>query len=402
MTRTLTRWRTTATFAACALLLAGCSNGASDDTTEPTASPGSAGPSTGSTSGSSPSDRTEATRTPESKADELSAAQKVGQLFMTGADASSVPPESHAAITEYHVGNIMLTGRSTRGVDATREIAESLRAEVGPKTTNGVPLFVATDQEGGQVQVLQGSGFSDIPSALEQGDMSPKKLRTQAKQWGKELRAAGVDMNLAPVMDTVPSAEFASRNAPIGAFDRQYGYTPRTVARHGTAFAHGMSDAGVAAVIKHFPGLGRVTKNTDTASGVTDRETTRHDPYLEPFEAGIDAGAPFVMMSTASYPKIDEGPAAFSSKIIEGMLRGDLGFDGVVISDDLSNAEQVAKWTPAERAVKFLSAGGDMVLAVDPTQIPLMHEAVLRKYKKNEKFAAKVDASVERILAAKQ
>lgn len=321
---------------------------------------------------------------------------------MTGADAAGAPEASYEAITEHHVGNVMLTGRSNSGVEQTRELVESLREEAGPKSTGGVRLFVATDQEGGQVQVLRGPGFTDLPSGLDQGDLSPKALRDQATAWGEELRSAGIDVNLAPVMDTVPNPDFAPRNAPIGAFDRQYGFTPRAVAQHGSAFVRGMSDAGVAAVVKHFPGLGRVTANTDTSSGVTDSETTRDDPFLAPFEVGIDAGTPFVMVSTAVYTEIDDGPAAFSPTVIDSMLREDLGFDGVVISDDLSVATQVAEWSPAQRAVQFVAAGGDMVLAVDPAHAAPMHEALLRRYKKNDEFAVKVDAAVGRILKAKK
>ena len=103
------------------------------------------------------------------------------------------------------------------------------------------------------------------------------------------------------------------------------------------AFLNGMRAGGVVPTIKHFPGLGRVRANTDTAAGVTDRVTRRHDPYLEPFRPAIDAGAPFVMMSTAYYSRLDpKHPAAFSPFVVSTMLRGDLGFRGVVISDDLA------------------------------------------------------------------
>lgn len=389
-------------FTVCAVVTTGCSGG---DTSSDQPSD-SAGPTAGPDSESA-SPTTAETRTPreEENADRaagMSMAQKVGQLFMAGADANDAPAAAYDAISEHHVGNIMLTGRSTAGTAHTRAQVESLRDEVGPRSTHGVRLFVATDQEGGQVQVLRGQGFTDLPSGMEQGDLPAAELRKDAKGWGTELREAGVNVNLAPVMDTVPGPGFAPDNEPIGAFDRQYGYTTKKVAKHGSAFVRGMSSAGVAPVVKHFPGLGRVTANTDTESGVTDDETTRDDPYLEPFAAGIEAGTPFVMVSTASYPELDgDTPAAFSRTIIGSMLRKDLGFDGVVISDDLSNAKQVAHLSPAKRAVEFIAAGGDIVLAVDPTQMPAMTEAVLSKAKKNERFAAKVDAAVERVLAAK-
>jgi len=120
-----------------------------------------------------------------------------------------------------------------------------------------------------------------------------------------------------------------------------------------------MADAQVITAGKHSPGLGRVAGNTDTTSGVTDTVTTRSDAYLQPFAAAVQAGMPMLMTSSAYYSRIDpQQPAAFSSTVIDGMVRGDLGFRGVVVSDDLANARQVAAWAPGDRAVLFLRAGG--------------------------------------------
>jgi beta-N-acetylhexosaminidase len=165
----------------------------------------------------------------------------------------------------------------------------------------------------------------------------------------------------------------------------------------------GLRSHGVVPTIKHFPGLGRVHANTDTSSGVTDTVTTRHDAYLQPFQTSIAAGAPVVMMSTAFYRRLDPAhPAAFSPFVIRTILRGDLGFRGVVISDDLGSARQVAAWRPGARAVAFLRAGGDLVLTVDPTTLPAMYDAVLARAKRLPGFRAKVDASALRILQLKE
>lgn len=328
--------------------------------------------------------------------------QRVGQLLMAGGRAADVPDATYTAIRKHHVGNVMLTERSEAGSAATASQVRSLKKLVDADSTADAKLFVSTDQEGGQVRILRGAGFSSIPSAVEQGNLSPATLRKRAKTWGTELRSAGVNMNLAPVLDTVPGPAFAPRNSPIGAIDRQYGFTAQKVASHGTAFMRGMRDAGVAPTVKHFPGLGRVTDNTDFSSRVTDRVTTRRDPYLQPFAASIDAGSPFVMMSTAYYAKIDpKNPAVFSRTIVTGMLRRDLGFKGVVITDDVSNAAQVASFSPGERAVKFVAAGGDMVLAVDAGDMPAMTGALVRKAERDAGFRAKVDAAALRVLRAK-
>ena len=304
----------------------------------------------------------------------MTEAQRIGQLFMVGGAASGVSAATLSAISTYHVGNIILTGRSSAGVTATRSITTGLQARATPAATLGVPLFVSTDQEGGEVQVLSGSGFSSIPSGLTQGTWSTSTLLSSARTWGGQLHAAGVNMNLAPVMDTVPSG---ADNPPIGGYDREYGHSTAVVGPHGTAFAEGMAQAGIAATVKHFPGLGRVDENTDTHSGVTDDVTTYDDAYLGPFKTAIQAGAPFAMMSTAYYHQIDPNqPAAFSSTVIRGMLREEMGFTGVVISDDLGAATQVAAWSPGARALDFINAGGDMVLTVTASVIPAMVDAV--------------------------
>lgn len=332
----------------------------------------------------------------------MTEAQRVGQLFMVGTPAASVSSQIATDIQTYHVGNVILTGRSSAGVSATAAVSASLQSDANAAATAGVPLFISTDQEGGQVQVLSGSGFSTIPSGLTQGSYAPSTLRADAKTWGGQLKAAGVNVDLAPVLDTVPSAAFAKQNKPIGYYDREYGYDPGTVSTEGNSFAQGMADAGIDATVKHFPGLGRVTENTDTSSGVTDTQTTRHDAYIQPYQDAVNQNVPFLMMSTAYYSQIDPAnPAAFSPTIVTGMVRGDLGFTGVIISDSLG-ATQVASWTPGDRAVNFINAGGDMALTNDPSILPAMYNAVLAKANSDSTFKAKVDASATRILTAKQ
>lgn len=333
----------------------------------------------------------------------MSLAQRVGQLFMVGTPATSVSPLTRAQIGRFHVGNVMLTGRSYSGTRRPASVAAALQSRTTKAATAGVQLLVSTDQEGGNVQALRGRGISAIPSALAQGRGDRRRLRGSAGRWARQLRAAGVNMNLAPVLDTVPGPAIARRNPPIGVFDRQFGFDPARVASHGTAFMRGMAAHGVVATIKHFPGLGRVTGNTDTTAGVTDRVTHRRDAYLVPFREAVDAGAPVVMMSTAYYPRLDRShPAAFSWTIVHTLLRRDLGFRGVIVSDDLAHARQVARWSPAARAVKFIGAGGDLVLTVDPAPLPAMYHAVLSRARADGEFRAKVDQAAMRVLRLKQ
>lgn len=327
--------------------------------------------------------------------------QRVGQLFMVGNPATAVNPVVLGQIANRHIGNVVLTSRSYQGITATAGVTNHLQWQTTSAATAGVPLFVATDQEGGSVQVLNGPGFSAVPAALTQGTYSPATLRLYAGAWGRQLRAAGVNVDLAPVMGTVPSPN--SYNPPIGYYHREFGFSPATVASHGAAFVQGMAGADVASTIKHFPGLGRVSANTDTSSGVTDAVTTRGDSYVQAFAAGINAGAQFVMMSTAYYSRIDpNNPAAFSPTVINGMLRKDLHFKGVVISDDLGIARQVTAWSPATRALLFIASGGDMVLNVNPSTIPAMYDAVLAYARANPTFRNLVNQAALRVLTAKQ
>ncbi|MCP1414769.1 glycoside hydrolase family 3 N-terminal domain-containing protein [Paenarthrobacter sp. A20] len=332
----------------------------------------------------------------------LSLEQRVGQLFMVAAKATGAEPGTMQALKQYHAGNVYLSGRSKAGSAATAGVVSALTGTVSAATTGGIPLYVATDQEGGYVQVLSGPGFSTIPTALVQASSGPAKLRTDAATWGRELRSAGVNVNLAPVLDTVTSPEFAPSNAPIGHFQREYGYEPGTVSVLGDAFADGMKDAGVAPVVKHFPGLGRVVPNTDVTSDVRDTVTTRDDPALEPFHAAIKSGTQWVMVSNAFYDRIDPANIApFSPTVMDTMLRADAGFKGIVLSDDLCSAAQLEAWSDADRALNFFGAGGTMLVCADPASIPAMHQAVVKKAQSDPAFRAKVDAAALTVLRVK-
>ncbi|MGW2638482.1 glycoside hydrolase family 3 N-terminal domain-containing protein [Streptomyces sp. NPDC001348] len=332
----------------------------------------------------------------------MTTAQRAGQLLMGGVSADRPDQAQLHTLRDNHVGSVMLTGRSTAGTTATRNLVDGFRGQADQVGGRRVGLLVATDQEGGQVQVLHGPGFSDMPSGLAQGSLPTATLRTQAAGWARQLKAAGVDLNLAPVADVVPAA-LGTRNIPIGSFQREYGHTADTVTSHTGAFAAGFAQTGVMTTLKHFPGLGRVIGNTDTTANVVDSVTTADSSGLTPFRAGIRAGAPFVMVSSATYTKIDPRHlAAFSPTVIDDLLRSRFGFKGVVISDDLGNAVAVRSFSPAQRAVNFVAAGGDMILTVRPSTIPAMAQAIRARMGQDATFRAKVDDSVRRILDAKR
>jgi beta-N-acetylhexosaminidase len=266
--------------------------------------------------------------------------------------------------------------------------------------TGGVGFYVAANQEGGEIQALRGAGFSTMPSALTQGTLDPSALQADATTWGRELSEAGVNTDFAPVMDVVPPGTDA-QNQPIGVLHREFGHDPATVSSHGRAFIRGMSASGIATTAKHFPGLGRVLGNTDDVAGVVDSVTTTTDPSLRTFRAAVHAGVPFVMVALATYTQIDPAHLAVFSPTVMGLLRDGMGFDGVIASDDLGAATAVAGIPPAQRALDFLSAGGDLIVSKTAAPTVAMADAVVARASSDPAFAAQVADAVHRVLAAK-
>jgi len=330
---------------------------------------------------------------------ELTLAQRVGQLFLVAPTADIAGSGTQTALAQYHFGSILLP----KNADGTTSLAAATAAiqALAPADTHDVRFLIGANQEGGTIQQLSGPGFDVMPSALVQGTWTTSALRTQANAWGAQLHAAGVNLNLAPVMDTVPVGT-ASTNAPIGELDREFGSDPQSNGEHGVAFIDGMAEAGVASVIKHFPGLGRVVGNTDFTSNVVDSVTTSTDPYLQSYRDGIDAGVPYVMVAEATYTKIDPAHLAVFSPVIMGLLRNGLGFSGVIVSDDLGVAAAVATIPAGQRALDFLSAGGDLITSQSLAPAEEMASTVLATATSDSAFRATVDDAARRILAAKQ
>ncbi|WP_238013886.1 glycoside hydrolase family 3 N-terminal domain-containing protein [Dactylosporangium sp. AC04546] len=326
----------------------------------------------------------------------MSLEERVGQLLMIGTPVGS-PADAKGAVQRYHLGGIFLAGRSTASAATLKQAVDQLQAAAG-----AVRLHVAVDQEGGQVQTLKGPDFPAIPTAVNQGKLDQKTLAANTAEWAGRLEKIGVTLDLAPVADVVPP-EIGTANPPIGKFQRQYGPAPGPVAEDVATVVAAVQGAGVLTTLKHFPGLGRVRVNTDTSTGARDDLTTAEDPALEPFRQGIAAGSAAVMMSSAAYPKLDPDAAvaAFSEKIVTGLLREQLGFQGMVLSDDLGAAKAVSGVPLAQRAVRFVRAGGDVALTVRLSDAGPMTDALLAAAKADPAFAERVARSATRVLATK-
>ena len=330
----------------------------------------------------------------------MSLEQRVGQLLMVGLPNDHLGAAEIAAIETAHLGSVWLTGNTTAGARAIAVETQAVQALASTSTTANVKFLIGVNQEGGLIQQLKGSGFSTVPSAMAQAELASDVLRARAAAWGRELAAAGVNLNFAPVLDVVPPGT-DEMNEPIGSLQRGYGNDLVTAAIHGLAFLQGMQDAGVATTAKHFPGLGRVVGNTDFTAEVVDNVTTPEDPYLAPFIDAIHADVPFIMIALASYQNIDAGRiAAFSPIVLRDLLRTRLHFNGVIMSDDLGATVAVALIPPGDRAVTFIAAGGDIIVTSTGTA-RAMASALVERARTDESFRARVDDAARRVLGAK-
>lgn len=224
--------------------------------------------------------------------------------------------------------------------------------------------LVMTDEEGGSVQRMANLvGF--LPSAREMGaSLSPAQIEHLAQVVGGRMRAAGVTSDLAPVLDLDAGAGPNNRDA-IGT--RSFSTMPAVSAQDGLAFVRGMELAGVLPVVKHFPGLGGATGNTDLSPASTLPWRDLQTSGLLPYETAIRAGVPAVMVSNASVPGLTTFPADISASVVSGVLRGSLGFSGLVLTDSLSTPALSDIGFPVPRAaVAALEAGVDMVLFTPP------------------------------------
>lgn len=235
---------------------------------------------------------------------------------------------------------------------------------VTPSTTSsapgGVPPLVMTDEEGGAVQRMVDL-VGPIPSAREMAStMTTAQIQQLAETLGNQMNRAGVTMDLAPVLDlddgVGPSPEDADGT-------RSFSIDPVLTSQDGLAFAEGLGTGGVIPVVKHFPGLGSATGNTDDGPAATLAWSTLRLDGLRPFRDAINAGVPAVMVANATVPGLSRLPASISRTVIGGVLRHHLGFSGLVMTDSVSaHALGDIGYSVPQAAVAALQAGADMVL----------------------------------------
>ncbi len=317
----------------------------------------------------------------------------VGQRFMVAMRGTSPSPELLTRIRRGEIGGVILFGANVVSPAQLRRLTATLQGAA--RDARRPPLLVATDQEGGRVRRLPWAGPAS--SATELGRFGAARIRAEAAAAGKALRLAGVNVDLAPVADVPAAGSFMALDR------RTFASSAPSVADATVAFASGLAEARVAATVKHFPGIGRATSNTDRAAveiGATHAELTRRD--LLPFRSAIGAGVPLVMISNASYPALDVKPAPWSPRI-QSLLRHELGFGGVTISDALDGAAATRGRSLPSVAALAAQAGVDILLLIGSEQssaAAFEHVAALAE--QGRISGAALQASYSRIVALKR
>jgi len=294
-------------------------------------------------------------------------------------------PSLLARVAAGQVGGVILLG-SLSSPQATAAAVAQLQHVACAKL--GSPLLVGVDQEGGSVRRLTWASPTLAAASME----TTAVARAQALAAARAMKQAGIAIDFAPVADTI-----STPRSFLGT--RAFGSDPATVARLAAAFVGGLQAGGVAAAAKHFPGLGSAVASTDDRPVTIARSAAFLTARLAPFTAAISAGAELVMVSNASYPALDPSgaPAVFSGRIVTGLLRGQLGFNGIVVSDAL-DAGAVAR-VPDEPG-KALAAGVDLLLYSRTTASEAAYAELVRDAR-SATVRAELAAAIQRIDALK-
>lgn len=365
------------------LVLAGCSGGGGTD---------GAGQKGAERTGETAREA-EGTEAARGETQEMSVREMVGQMFVVGVGGTEPDYYMEKMIRERNIGGVLLFGYNMETEEQVKRLTGSLQ-KLSMETEPAVPLFVAVDQEGGEI--ASAPWVAPQPSAAEIGQRADvTEAYAVAEQIGTELRRAGVNTDFAPVVDT-------GFGAAIGA--RSYGEDPQLVAEMGAAAVKGFEAAGVVSSAKHFPNHGPAASDSHESLPVVEHDLATVRSYdLPPFRAAVEVGVPMVMLGHLVYPAIDpERPASLSPEAY-GMLRDELGFDGVAVTDDLAMEGANGGEPPAGAAVEAVKAGADLlILSSPPQQQADAYDAVVEAVESGEIPEERIRESVERIAEVKE
>lgn len=335
----------------------------------------------------------------------MSLAEKVGQVFMVWFEGAQVSPDTEALIRDRHLGGVILYS-SAGNIETPAQVARltaGLQAAAA-STEKGLGLLIGVDQEGGPVARLR-RGFTVFPSQMAQAATGRADLvRQAAAATGRELLAVGVNTDFAPVADV----NVNPANPVIGI--RSFGANPADAARFAAAATAGYASVGVVCTPKHFPGHGDTAVDSHVGLPRVDHDAaTLSRVDFPPFRAAFAAGAPAVMTAHVLTPSLepDDLPATLSRRMLLGVLRGRLGFDGVIFTDSLGMGAVAATYGTAEAAVLALAAGADVLLVGADAGRPAAErleamDRVLLAVSSGRVPLSRLDAAVTRVLRLKE
>jgi len=330
----------------------------------------------------------------------MSLEDKVAQLLIIGFNGQSVgeSPELELMVGQQHVGGVILLEPNAHDPVQIKRLTTELQALA---TTSGarIPLFISSNHEGGiVVRISDGvTGFPGNMAVAATGQL--EYANVAAAYAAQELRAMGINMNLAPVVDVNDNP----LNPVIGA--RSFGSTPVLVAEYSRMSVRGSQDFGVIAVAKHFPGHGSVAVDSHgDLPVITDSRDDLERRALGPFKAAIQQGVAAIMTAHIAVPALDESgrPATLSSQILTGLLRHDLKFDGLIMTDSLGMGAVSAGRGQPQAAVEAVQAGADIVLSTGPLDAELgIIRALVAAVRSGQIPVEQIDQSVLRVLRVK-
>jgi beta-N-acetylhexosaminidase len=324
---------------------------------------------------------------------ELTSREKIGQLFMVGFLGTSVTPDLAAFLKDYKPGGVILFSRNLESVDQIVQLTNDLQ-RCSPKS----PLLISIDQEGGRVSRLP-KGFTIFPPGELIGQCHSGELAyAAAATIAKELRAVGINMNMAPVLDVNSNPD----NPVIG--DRAFGSSADTVIEMGLVTAAGLQDSKVVACGKHFPGHGDTNADSHKELPVVEAPRERLEAVeFPPFRRAATAGIATLMTAHVLYKALDDQlPATLSPNIITHLLREQMGYDGVVLTDDLE-MHAIDHYGPGEASVRAFLAGCDMLLICKERDREIAaFEAMEKAVASGTIGTSRLDQSVARIQRIKQ
>jgi beta-N-acetylhexosaminidase len=289
---------------------------------------------------------------------QMSDRELIGQMVMIGFDGTKdMASGSIELMQEYSVGNILLFGWNTNTFSQTKALVDNVNSH----NLSGIPLLIGIDLEGGYVTRFPKQWHPSLNSAKILGDKNdPDVVYEQYKRIGEQLKEIGININFAPVLDIAhnPSSTF------LGKSRRMFGSDPEIVSILIAEAIRGLHDAGIASLGKHFPGHGETASDSHETLPVLDATLEEMESYsLIPFKAAVDAGVDAMLVAHLSYPNVDNRYiTSVSPAVITGILREEMGFGGVVFSDDLRMKGFTSQYSAGGGAVLHMLAGGDVLL----------------------------------------